>query len=322
MVILIQAMSGLISFSLAPLKSRFAWQRCPSKYLAIGVSRNSTGNLPTDKLFTGQRLDSTGLYYYGARYYDPSIGRFISPDTIVPNPNNPQTLNRYSYCCNNPLKYIDPSGHELKVVDSGTNYYGETTYSIYDGDKYVGGGTGWEGVRSVYDVYCSVNDLSNGCTLSYNYESDHGTYPVQLVSKNGNVGGMLNNNGIRGLSLNTNSPGEGIYIVWDDIDKSDLNSVMKPLLDHESQHYYEQGIAGFGPWTAAYYGEIGVKWAWYGGNYWETTYNMNSFEIRARTSAGDPTYIYPVPATHWWDSSWGKCKKSLQVFDTWMASPL
>ncbi|MBN2240619.1 MAG: RHS repeat-associated core domain-containing protein [Dehalococcoidales bacterium] len=49
--------------------------------------------------------------YYGARYYDPEIGRFISPDTIIPNPADPQSFNRYSYCLNNPLKYNDPSGH-------------------------------------------------------------------------------------------------------------------------------------------------------------------------------------------------------------------
>ncbi|MFC2072927.1 RHS repeat-associated core domain-containing protein [Chloroflexota bacterium] len=41
-------------------------------------SRNSPADLGTDKLFTGQRLDDTGLYYYNARYYDASIGRFIS----------------------------------------------------------------------------------------------------------------------------------------------------------------------------------------------------------------------------------------------------
>jgi len=81
------------------------------KYFPFGVCRNSQGNLDTDKLFTGQRLDDTGLYYYNARYYDATIGRFISADTIVPNYKNPQTLNRYSYCLNNPLKYIDPSGH-------------------------------------------------------------------------------------------------------------------------------------------------------------------------------------------------------------------
>jgi RHS repeat-associated protein len=68
-----------------------------------------------DKLFTGQRLDGTGLYYYGARYYDASIGRFISADTIVQSPGNPQTLNRYSYCLNNPLAYIDPTGHTVLI---------------------------------------------------------------------------------------------------------------------------------------------------------------------------------------------------------------
>ena len=47
----------------------------------------------------------------GARDYDPRLGRWLSADTIVPNPANPQSLNRYSYVYNNPLKYIDPSGH-------------------------------------------------------------------------------------------------------------------------------------------------------------------------------------------------------------------
>jgi RHS repeat-associated protein len=79
------------------------------KYLPFGATRS--GDLPTDKKFTGQRLDGTGLYYYNARYYDPTIGRFISPDTVVPNVLNPQAFNRYSYVVNNPLKYVDPSGH-------------------------------------------------------------------------------------------------------------------------------------------------------------------------------------------------------------------
>jgi hypothetical protein len=43
--------------------------------------------------------------------YDPIIGRFISPDSIVPDLYNPQSLNRYSYCLNNPLRYTDPTGH-------------------------------------------------------------------------------------------------------------------------------------------------------------------------------------------------------------------
>ena len=67
--------------------------------------------MPTDKQFTGQRLDATGLYYYGARYYDAGVGRFISPDNVMPDLMNPQSLVKYAYCFNNPLKYIDPLGH-------------------------------------------------------------------------------------------------------------------------------------------------------------------------------------------------------------------
>ena len=48
--------------------------------------------------FTGKpKDDETGLIYFGARYYDPKLGRFITPDKIVQSPSNPQTLNRYSY---------------------------------------------------------------------------------------------------------------------------------------------------------------------------------------------------------------------------------
>lgn len=46
-----------------------------------------------------------------ARYYMPEIGRFVSADTIVPEPENPQSYNRYVYVRNNPMNFMDPSGH-------------------------------------------------------------------------------------------------------------------------------------------------------------------------------------------------------------------
>ena len=69
------------------------------------------GALPTDFTFTGQRAEGFGLYDYRARWYDPALGRFVSADTVVPEPGNPQGLNRYAYVTNNPLRYTDPSGH-------------------------------------------------------------------------------------------------------------------------------------------------------------------------------------------------------------------
>ncbi len=59
------------------------------------------------------------LYDYGARWYDPQIGRFISPDTIIPDPGNSQSFNRYAYVENNPIRYTDSTGHCIDPV-SGT----------------------------------------------------------------------------------------------------------------------------------------------------------------------------------------------------------
>ncbi|WP_328204553.1 RHS repeat-associated core domain-containing protein [Brevibacillus nitrificans] len=51
------------------------------------------------------------MYYLRARYYDPSLGRFISEDTYKGQVDNPLTLNRYTYVHNNPLRFVDPTGH-------------------------------------------------------------------------------------------------------------------------------------------------------------------------------------------------------------------
>ncbi len=68
-------------------------------------------DLQTPMRYTGQRYDDAiGLYYYNARYYDPVLARFAQADTIVPEPGNPQSLNRYSYVGNQPTVFIDPTG--------------------------------------------------------------------------------------------------------------------------------------------------------------------------------------------------------------------
>ena len=75
-------------------------------------SNAATSNWYFKRTFTGHQYDDeSGLLYLGARYLDPSLGRFITPDTIVQNPSDPQTLNRYSYTSNNPINRIDPDGH-------------------------------------------------------------------------------------------------------------------------------------------------------------------------------------------------------------------
>ena len=72
--------------------------------------------------FTGKEFDSEiGLYYYGARYYNPETFVFTQADSVIPNLYNPQALNRYSYCYNNPVNYEDPDGHiPYMVVTAAT----------------------------------------------------------------------------------------------------------------------------------------------------------------------------------------------------------
>lgn len=82
------------------------------RYYPFGETRITSGSMFTDKLFTGQRdIAGLGIYHYGARFYSPKIGRFISADSIVPGYSDTQSYNRYSYANNNPILYNDPSGH-------------------------------------------------------------------------------------------------------------------------------------------------------------------------------------------------------------------
>lgn len=87
-------------------------------YYPYGQTRTTSGTQDDKYKFTDQEEDTeTGLYNFNARHYDPILGRFISPDSIVQNYEDPQTLNRYSYCGNNPLVYVDPSGHFFIIDD-------------------------------------------------------------------------------------------------------------------------------------------------------------------------------------------------------------
>ncbi len=80
------------------------------RYKPLGRTRYTYGTTPTTYRFTGQRAEasvggSNGLYFYGSRYYDPLLGRFISPDSMIPDPSNPADYDRYSYVGNNPVNY-------------------------------------------------------------------------------------------------------------------------------------------------------------------------------------------------------------------------
>jgi len=81
-----------------------------TEYYPFGKIRE--GGTKSKHLFTGQEFDpETEFYYYKARYYAPRMMSFAQPDPIVQDMYDPQSLNRYSYVKNNPVKYVDPSGN-------------------------------------------------------------------------------------------------------------------------------------------------------------------------------------------------------------------
>jgi RHS repeat-associated protein len=110
-------------------------------YAPYGAARFSSGTMPTDRGFTGQIADSTsGLDYYGARYYDPIAGQFASADTMLPgNGFDVWGLSRYAYVEGNPVNRLDPTGHcTTHACWLDANRSDNTTHLVPGGDKPAG----------------------------------------------------------------------------------------------------------------------------------------------------------------------------------------
>ena len=88
----------------------------------------SSSTFFNEETYTGAKLDTdTGLYYMNARYYDPSLGVFLSNDTYKGSIYSSITHNLYSYAGNNPVSFIDPTGHYLVSVIDGETGTGTVT---------------------------------------------------------------------------------------------------------------------------------------------------------------------------------------------------
>jgi RHS repeat-associated protein len=93
-----------------------AWgmRRCPN-----ATAGCLTGSVTTRGFTAQEEIDSLGLVNLNARVYDPQIGRFMTADSMVPYPLDGQSYNRFSYVENNPLAFIDPSGHADLCSEDG-----------------------------------------------------------------------------------------------------------------------------------------------------------------------------------------------------------
>jgi RHS repeat-associated protein len=87
-----------------------------NSYRPFGLPLEGSGGNPYG--FTGESWEANvDLLYLRARFYAPSLNRFLSPDTIIPDYDLPPSIHPYSYVYNNPVNYIDPSGNQSCEYD-------------------------------------------------------------------------------------------------------------------------------------------------------------------------------------------------------------
>jgi RHS repeat-associated protein len=142
------------------------------RYKPWGETRLSWGVTPTDYTYTGQysNVDDFGLMYYGARWYDSYLNRWTQPDTIVPlATQGVQAWDRYAYANNNPVKYNDPSGHDVGCPEC----YGANNDDEEDDDGNGDSGDGGEEDNGLITVSeengLCINALNIGCTGGSDY---------------------------------------------------------------------------------------------------------------------------------------------------------
>ncbi|WP_171056245.1 RHS repeat-associated core domain-containing protein [Paenibacillus sinopodophylli] len=112
------------------------------KYDSWGNTISSTETIPNSFRYSGEFWDeTTDLQYLRARWYDPSVGRFMNEDTYEGELTNPSTLNLYTYVINNPLLYSDPSGNK---------------HVIHGGGSSGGGGVSWTFAPAVAKTYADA----------------------------------------------------------------------------------------------------------------------------------------------------------------------
>ena len=158
-----------------------------ARYWPFGGLRSGSLNA-TPYRFTGQRHDSyINLYLMGSRWYDPSLGRWIQPDTIVPDPGDPQSLNRYAYGSGNPVKFTDPTGHfsedEIQKY-LGVDRWDDVLAQFGEGGKYAGQ-WGWlEVLRDAHIGNEVAFSWSGGTDINDPANAYKGTF---AEDKNGNL---------------------------------------------------------------------------------------------------------------------------------------
>jgi len=167
---------------------RLAYEPFGKRRQANGATDASGALKPTstDRGFTEhEHMDEVGLINMNGRVYDPGLGRFMSADTMVPNENDSQDYNRYSYASNRPLNGVDPSGHAME------DYVPQFAINMWD-TMTTGLGRAWDSMSmnpfdTIFNFSGGASNSNNAVTLNVSMVSRGDTTNQSLVFQtNGN----------------------------------------------------------------------------------------------------------------------------------------
>ncbi len=209
-------------------------------YDAFGQRRNSNWQpaTPTSQSIRGftdhEHLDSTNLIDMESRMYDPRFGRFISPDPIIPDLYNTQHFNRYSYVNNNPITFIDPSGHQADPP----GWHSSLPDVVITGER--GGGSSWD--HDSMNLSFGYNGGQTGGPLPGGSNIKMLTSQRELTEKNRSV-----SQGI--LKARRNQESDTLDVAKK-TDKSEMAREVKRILQQVKSNI-EPEIASQSQWTSS-----------------------------------------------------------------------
>mgnify|MGYP000924390666 CR=1 FL=1 len=220
-------------------------------YDAYGNEKNPDAADANPFRYCGEYFDKeTGTYYLRARYYAPGIGRFISEDSYWGKDNDPLSLNLYTYCENEPINRIDPSGHDWldKVIDSILNFFGissdlDETATGPHSDMYKISTAFYWGIQTDITFFCMNYTQAFFDTIEWAAQQDAITTAISPVKQNLNSlskgAAKTNNVKVNAGQQNKHIPGTNNY-------KQEIaNGKTKSILSEDPQSLLDE-FAGTG----------------------------------------------------------------------------
>ena len=140
---------------------------------------NGDNKAENEVCYTGGIYDqSTGLYYLNARYYNPEDGGFLTEDTYRGETDEPDTQNLYVYCADNPVNYVDPSGHKKsKTIDITGEFDTTMRLNALQLQQKL------EAALDKYWYYAGIRDIAKVFKLFYNKVKSGGDWDFKVQKK-------------------------------------------------------------------------------------------------------------------------------------------